>query len=364
MHARGFVHWGVSDIDLHDAEAGLLQWLEAGFHGEMDYMARHGLKRVRPDLLVPGTVSILMVALSYRPPSSGWLDETWRELACEDQANLSLYARGRDYHKVLRSRLQALGEALQRQLPGLRFRAFCDSAPVMEVELAQRAKLGWRGKNTLLLNRQSGSIFFLGSLFLNKAIDQLPALLRGEAAEEASDASSDRCGTCRACLDVCPTKAIVAPYRLDARRCISYLTIENPGPIPVAFREAIGNRIYGCDDCQLVCPWNKFAVATPLEDFKTRPAFVNLSLTEALSWTEPQFLRHTEGMAIRRIGHWRWQRNLVVALGNRLANKNAGKAPALAGKAAGEQEARRALASIRTQADPILAEHIEWALQR
>ena len=360
MRARGFEHWGLTDIDLHDAEAGLQQWLGAGFHGEMDYMARHGLKRARPDQLVPGTVSILMVALSYRPPASDWLDEAWQELAREDRANLSLYARGRDYHKVLRSRLQALGQALQQQMPSLRFRAFCDSAPVMEVELAQRAKLGWRGKNTLLLNRQSGSMFFLGSLFLNHSIDQLPVSLRGESAETPVDASSDRCGTCRACLDVCPTKAIVAPYRLDARRCISYLTIENPGPIPEVFREAIGNRIYGCDDCQLVCPWNKFAVATPLEDFKTRQAFVNLSLSEALRWTEPQFLQHTEGMAIRRIGHWRWQRNLVVALGNLLASKQAGEAQALSAR----QEARQALFSIRPQADPILAEHIEWALQR
>ncbi|MFZ9786922.1 MAG: tRNA epoxyqueuosine(34) reductase QueG [Burkholderiaceae bacterium] len=359
MRAQGFEHWGVTDIDLHDAEEGLLQWLGAGFHGEMDYMARHGLKRARPAALVPGTVSVLMVALSYRPRASAWVDQAWGELERNSQANVSLYARGRDYHKLLRSRLQALGQSLKQHLPGLEFRAFCDSAPVMEVELAHRAKLGWRGKNTLLLNRQSGSMFFLGSLFLNRAIEQLPMALAGEIEAHQADPSSDRCGSCSACLDVCPTKAIVAPYRLDARRCISYLTIEHPGPIPVAFRAAMGNRIYGCDDCQLICPWNKFAVATPVEDFKTRPAFLNLSLTEALSWSEERFLQNTEGMAIRRIGHWRWQRNVVVALGNLLASGSA-QEPLEDGKL----HARQALIALRSQADPVLAEHIDWALNR
>jgi epoxyqueuosine reductase len=202
-------------------------------------------------------------------------------------------------------------------------------------------------------------MFFLGSLFLNRAIEQLPMALAGEIEARQADPASDRCGSCSACLDVCPTKAIVAPYRLDARRCISYLTIENPGPIPVAFRAAMGNRIYGCDDCQLICPWNKFAVATPAEDFKTRPAFLNLSLTEALSWSEERFLRNTEGMAIRRIGHWRWQRNVVVALGNLLASGSA-QEPLEAGKL----QARQALVALRSQADTILAEHIEWALNR
>lgn len=381
MRDRGFEHWGVTDIDLHDAEAGLLQWLEAGFHGDMDYMARHGLKRARPAELVPGTVSVLMVAVSYRPLDEDWLRRAWSALAETDKGNVSLYARGRDYHKVLRLQLQALGQALQKLLPSLQFRAFCDSAPVMEVELAQRAGLGWRGKHTLLLNRKAGSIFFLGSLFLNLPPEKLPKELVGAAYGSQSEspnksqraspnkpqraspdalqsAAVDHCGSCRACLDICPTRAIVAPYRLDARRCISYLTIEYEGPIPLALREAIGNRIYGCDDCQLICPWNKFASAMPKRDFAERPDFVNLSLSQALAWSEAEFLKKTEGMAIRRIGHRRWQRNLVIALGNFL-----GAAPAT-GQEEERQRARKALHALKPDANPMLAEHIDWALSR
>lgn len=365
MRASGFEHWGVAGIDLHDAEAGLLRWLEAGFHGDMDYMARHGLKRARPAELLPGTVSVLMVAMSYRPREPDWLDRAWASLAQPDMGNVSLYARGRDYHKVLRSKLKALGQRLQQVLPALRFRAFCDSAPVMEVELAQRASLGWRGKNTLLLNRQSGSIFFLGSLFVNVPPEQLPQGLIGAKVDPQNDPQNARpieagehCGSCRACLDICPTQAIVAPYRLDARRCISYLTIEHEGPIPEAYRQAIGNRIYGCDDCQLICPWNKFASVMPAGEFAARPEFVNLSLARALSWSEESFLKKTEGMAIRRIGHRRWQRNLVIALGNFLAGSPS-RPP--------DEERRRAcsaLYALRQQAEPMLAEHIDWALAR
>ena len=366
MQASGIGHWGVADVNLQDAEPGLLQWLEAGFHGEMDYMARHGLKRARPAELLPGTLSVLMVAISYRPPEPEWLDRAWASLEQGDRATISLYARGRDYHKVLRKRLKALGVALAAALPGLRFRAFCDSAPVMEVALANRAKLGWRGKNTLLLNRQSGSMFFLGSLFINMPLERLPqALLSGPGSGD-----TEHCGSCRACLDVCPTQALVAPFQLDARRCISYLTIEHSGPIPEGLRSAIGNRIYGCDDCQLICPWNKFAVAMPIKDFAQRPELENLSLIEALTWSEDEFSRRTEGSAIRRIGHRRWQRNVVVALGNFLAGRvthHAGTPKPTSGAnlqalKAQRREARQALARARLEANTMLAEHIDWAL--
>ncbi|NDF77661.1 MAG: tRNA epoxyqueuosine(34) reductase QueG, partial [Betaproteobacteria bacterium] len=247
-----------------------------------------------------------------------------------------------------------------------RFRAFCDSAPVMEVALANRAKLGWRGKNTLLLNRQSGSMFFLGSLFINMPLERLPqALLSGPGSGD-----TEHCGSCRACLDVCPTQALVAPFQLDARRCISYLTIEHSGPIPEGLRSAIGNRIYGCDDCQLICPWNKFAVAMPIKDFAQRPELENLSLIEALTWSEDEFSRRTEGSAIRRIGHRRWQRNVVVALGNFLAGRvthHAGTPKPTSGAnlqalKAQRREARQALARARLEANTMLAEHIDWAL--
>ena len=330
---------GVATIDLADAEPGLAAWLDAGFHGSMQYMARHGLKRARPAALVPGTVSVITARVDYRPASSGdgWQAVEWQRLSQPEAATVSLYARGRDYHKVLRSRLQALADRIAHEVGPFGHRVFTDSAPVLEVELATRSGLGWRGKHTLALSRDAGSTFFLGEVFVDLALPATPP----------SDA---HCGSCSACIDVCPTRAIVAPYRLDARRCISYLTIEHEGTIPVELRPLIGNRIYGCDDCQLVCPWNKFAQRSPLPDFEPRHGLDRATLLELWGWTEPQFLARTEGSAIRRIGWARWRRNLAVALGN-------------AGRATGDAAVRDALLSARAgEPNALVAEHIDWAL--
>ena len=301
----GFSQIGVAGIDLASAEAPLLAWLDNGFHGAMDYMAAHGLKRARPAELVPGTLSVLTARLDYLPreTSPEWQVDEWRRLGKPEQAAISVYARGRDYHKVSRARLQQLADRLAGAIGPFGHRVFTDSAPVLEVELAAKSGLGWRGKHTLALDRQAGSMFFLGEIYVDLALPPTPPV-------------EPHCGTCSACIDVCPTRAIVAPYRLDARRCISYLTIELKEAIPVEFRAAIGNRIYGCDDCQLVCPWNKYAKRSPLVDFDVRTAFADPSLLELWAWDEAEFLRCTEGSAIRRIGFERWQRNLAVALGN------------------------------------------------
>ncbi|MDT8997676.1 tRNA epoxyqueuosine(34) reductase QueG [Paucibacter sp. APW11] len=343
----GFSQIGVAGIDLATAEAGLLAWLAAGFHGEMHYMASHGLKRARPAELVPGTVSVLTARLDYLPADvvdvpTGWQAIEWQGLADPQRAQVSLYARGRDYHKVMRQRLQKLADKLAAVVGPLGHRVFTDSAPVLEVELASRSGLGWRGKHTLTLQRDAGSMFFLGEIYLDLALPPTPA-------------SSAHCGSCTACISACPTQAIVAPYRVDARRCISYLTIEHDGAIPEALRALIGNRIYGCDDCQLACPWNKFAQRSPLADFDTRSAFKAPTLLQLWSWDEATFLRQTEGSAIRRIGHARWRRNLAVAMGNALAaDLGAEEAAAL----------RAALASALPGASTLLAEHIGWALQQ
>ncbi len=341
-HEFGFSQIGVAHVDLSDAEAGLQAWLDAGHHGEMHYMAAHGLKRARPAELVPGTLSILTARMDYLPESVGpdWQDREWAAMRDPSRAQVSLYARGRDYHKVLRHRLQQLADRIQAAIGPMGHRVFTDSAPVMEVELATRSGLGWRGKHTLTLHRDSGSMFFLGEIFLDVALP-------------LTEPVTAHCGQCSACLDACPTRAIVAPYRLDARRCISYLTIEQDGPIPVEFREAMGNRIYGCDDCQLVCPWNKFARRSPLPDFDWREPLGNASLLALWAWDEPTFLRRTEGSAIRRIGHARWRRNLAVAMGNALRQD---LAPAL------REDLRRALTAVRPDASALLAEHIDWAL--
>lgn len=338
----GFSQIGVSSIELQSAEAGLLAWLEAGFHGEMGYMAAHGLKRARPAELVPGTVSVLTARMDYLPREtpSGWQAIEWQGLARSTQAQVSLYARGRDYHKVLRQRLQKLADRLQAEIGPRGHRVFTDSAPVLEVEMASRSGLGWRGKHTLALSREGGSMFFLGEIFLDLALPPTPA-------------ASAHCGQCSACLDACPTGAIVAPYRLDARRCISYLTIEQDGPIPLELRPSIGNRIYGCDDCQLACPWNKFAQRSTLADFDAREGLNAASLLRLWAWDEASFLRYTEGSAIRRIGLRRWKRNLAVAMGNALAGGlPADEAAALV----------QALQVGRPSADDLLAEHIDWAL--
>src|SRR3982751_4920944 len=307
-HELGFSQIGVAEGDLGDeAEAGLRAWLEAGFHGSMGYMAAHGMKRARSAELHPRTLRLVTVRLGYLAESRGadWRRQEHARLARPGEAVISMYARGRDYHKVLRNRLQKLADRLADEIGPLGHRCFTDSAPVLEVELATRSGLGWRGKHTLALARDAGSMFFLGEIFVDIALP-------------LTAAAEPHCGRCPACIDVCPTQAIVAPQRLDARRCISYLTIESDDPIPLEFRRAIGNRIYGCDDCQVVCPWNKFARRSPLPDFAEREDLSDPSLLELWAWTEEEFLRRTEGSPIRRIGHGRWQRNIAVALGNAL----------------------------------------------
>ncbi len=304
----------------------------------MHYMQRHGLKRARPAELVPGTLSVISARFDYLPRGTapGWQAIEWQRLGSPTQANVSIYARGRDYHKVLRARLQALADRLAAEVGPLGARVFTDSAPVLEVELASRSGVGWRGKHTLALQRDGGSMFFLGEIFVDLALP-------------ATEAASAHCGSCSACIDICPTRAIVAPYRLDARRCISYLTIEHDGAIPLALRPLLGNRIYGCDDCQLVCPWNKYARVTALADFDARAPLPGATLLQLWAWDEAEFLRRTEGSAIRRIGHWRWQRNLAVALGNAL-------------RAAPHEQIEQALRARLAGAGELLAEHIGWAL--
>jgi epoxyqueuosine reductase len=334
----GFSQIAVADVDLSSAEPGLQAWLDAGHHGRMHYMASHGLKRARPAELVPGTLRVITARMDYLPADTqpGWQAVEWAGLATPAQAQISIYARGRDYHKVLRQRLQKLAERLQDEVGRRGYRVFTDSAPVLEVELAARSGLGWRGKHTLTLHREAGSMFFLGELFIDLALP-------------LTDAVSAHCGECRACLDVCPTAAITAPYRVDARRCISYLTIEHDGPIPPELRPLMGNRIYGCDDCQLACPWNKFAQPAVLADFDERPGMAGAPIAELLGWDEAAFLRRTEGSAIRRIGFARWQRNLAVAAGNALHRSE-------------HPELRAALQRAGANADDLVREHIAWAL--
>ena len=334
----GFSQIAVADVDLSSAEPGLQAWLDAGHHGRMHYMAAHGLKRARPAELVPGTLRIITARMDYLPHGTqpGWQAVEWRGLDTPEQAQISLYARGRDYHKVLRQRLQKLADKLQDEVGPRGYRVFTDSAPVLEVELAARSGLGWRGKHTLTLHREAGSMFFLGELFIDLALP-------------LTDAVSAHCGECRACIDVCPTAAITAPYRIDARRCISYLTIEHDGPIPEELRPLIGNRVYGCDDCQLACPWNKFAQPAVLADFDVRPGMAGAPIATLLGWDEAEFLRRTEGSAIRRIGFARWRRNLAVAAGNALRVRD-------------DAGLRHALARALPEADALVAEHIAWAL--
>ena len=327
----GFDAIAIAGTELDAEEARLMEWLGRGWHGEMDYMARHGARRARPAELVPGTLSVITARLPYLAPDTR---EAWETLADADSAFVSRYALGRDYHKVLRSRLQALADRMLAQLGPFSYRVFTDSAPVMEVALAQRSGLGWRGKHTLLLSRDAGSMFFLGELFVGL-----------DLAKDA--ATSAHCGTCERCIEVCPTRAIVAPYQLDARRCISYLTIEHHGAIPAELRPLMGNRIYGCDDCQLVCPWNKWAKTSELPDFAPRNGLDSAALVELFAWNEEEFDRRLEGSPIRRIGHERWLRNIAVALGN------APRSEAIVG----------ALASRRDHPSALVREHVAWALR-
>ena len=335
----GFSQIGIAGVDLEAAEAGLKAWLDAGFHGSMHYMAAHGMRRARPAELRPGTLSVISARIDYLPASSAhdWIARETAALADPTRAVVSVYARGRDYHKVLRRRLAALAARLEHEIGPLGHRVYADSAPVLEVELATRAAIGWRGKHTLLLAREGGSMSFLGEIYVDL---ELPPDVP----------TNGHCGRCSACIDACPTGAIVAPYRLDARRCIAYLTIEHPGPIPRELRPAIGNRVAGCDDCQLVCPWNKFARRSRLPDFDEREPFGAARLAQLWQWDAPEWERRTEGSALRRIGHERWRRNLAVAIGNALRSRDD---PAL----------RSLLAGARADAGALVREHIDWALE-
>ena len=326
----GFQQVGITDVDLSEAEARLHAWLDQGFQGDMEYLARHGTRRSRPAELVPGTLRVISVRLNYLPSGAHNSDEV---LADATRAYISRYALGRDYHKVLRGRLQRLADRIEQEVGEFRYRVFTDSAPVMEVELAVKAGLGWRGKHTLLLQRDAGSWFFLGELYTDLPLP-------------VDRPQSEHCGACRRCIDVCPTGAIVAPYQLDARRCISYLTIEHRGSIPEPLRALLGNRIYGCDDCQLVCPWNRFAQPSALSDFEPRHGLDHAGLLELFGWTAEEFERRMEGSAIRRIGYERWLRNLAVALGNAAAD------PAIL----------QALEGRRDHPSALVREHVAWAI--
>jgi epoxyqueuosine reductase len=327
----GFQQLGISGIDLGPHEQYLLDWLAAGFHGELDYMTRHGLKRSRPAELVPGTARVIAARMDYLPPKAA------APRAVLDNASLgyvSRYTLGRDYHKLLRKRLQRLAGRIEEAIGPFGYRVFCDSAPVLEKALAEQAGLGWIGKHSNLLHQRAGSWFFLGEIYVDIPLP-------------VDKPADNHCGTCRRCLDACPTGAIVAPYRVDARRCISYHTIELRGPIPTEFRRAIGNRIYGCDDCQLVCPWNKFATPTPEVDFLPRDGLDAPLLIELFGWDETEFLSRTEGSAIRRIGHPCWLRNIAVALGN------APYSPVVVA----------ALERRRSHPSALVTEHVAWALE-
>jgi epoxyqueuosine reductase len=344
----GFSDCRISDVDLGNAPEQLRTWLAAGMHGSMHYMAQHAALRSTPTLLQPGCVRAICVRLDYLseaasnepalPPAEAspgsWQERSWKRLATPLAANISLYAQGRDYHKAVRQRLQKLADVISAHLPH-HYRVFSDSAPVMEVALATKAGLGWRGKHTLLLNREGGSLFFLGEI-----LTDCPLPLDAPI--------SDHCGACSACIDVCPTQAIIGPYQLDARRCISYLTIEHKGSIAPELRPLIGNRIYGCDDCQLACPWNKFAQIAQVPDFAPRNGLDSATLLELFEWTQAEFDQRLQGSAIRRIGHAQWLRNIAIALGN---------AP----------PSTAILTALETQAqhpDAVVAEHVSWAIEQ
>ncbi|WP_288825282.1 tRNA epoxyqueuosine(34) reductase QueG [uncultured Paraburkholderia sp.] len=366
----GFGAIGISDTDLSAAEAPLAAWLEAGCHGEMDYMAKHGMKRARPAELVAGTLRVITARIAYLPahamsgkpgesePQEAPLSEDWRavehaRLADPSAAVVSIYARGRDYHKVMRNRLQHLSEKIQAEIGAFGYRVFTDSAPVLEVELAQKAGIGWRGKHTLLLQRDAGSLFFLGEIYVD-----VPLPTDAETSpERAPETPGSHCGSCARCIGACPTGAIVAPYKVDARLCISYLTIELKGSIPVDMRPLIGNRVYGCDDCQLVCPWNKFAQAAPVADFDVRHGLDRASLVELFGWSADEFDTRMQGSAIRRIGYESWLRNLAVGMGNAL------RAPRESLSADARKAIVEALQRRAGDSSHAVREHVQWALE-
>ncbi|WP_054900236.1 tRNA epoxyqueuosine(34) reductase QueG [Pseudomonas sp. NBRC 111131] len=326
----GFAHVGIAGVDLGEHEHHLQRWLEAGYQGEMEYLSAHGSKRAHPDQLIPGTVRVVSLRMDYLPGDT----QMAQRLAQPEKAYVSRYALGRDYHKLVRKRVQHLADRIQEDIGPFGYRAFVDSAPVLEKAIAEQAGLGWIGKNTLLLNRKAGSYFFLAELFVDLPLP-------------VDDAhASEHCGRCQACLDICPTKAFVGPYVLDARRCISYLTIELKGAIPVELRPMMGNRVFGCDDCQIVCPWNRFARPTQENDFQPRHGLENAELAEMFLWDEKTFLRKTEGGPLRRAGYERWLRNLAVGLGNAPST-----IPVL-----------EALKARREDPSELVREHVEWAL--
>ena len=328
----GFQKIGIADTELGDSETRLLNWLNLGRHGEMHYMESHGTRRSRPQELLPGTLRVISARLDYLPGQTADSDAVMHD---PKLGFISRYALGRDYHKVLRNRLQKLAERIESQVGPFQYRAFTDSAPVLEKALAEKAGLGWIGKHTNLIDKQTGSWFFLGELYTDLPLP-------------VDTAAENHCGTCHACLDVCPTQAIVAPYELDARRCISYLTIELRGPIPEDLRPLIGNRIYGCDDCQLVCPWNRFAQPGAEPDFAPRHGLDAPELIRLFAWTEEQFLRYTEGSAIRRIGYECWLRNIAVALGNTPTHETV----------------VNSLTARQDHSSELVREHVKWALAR
>lgn len=328
----GFQQVGITSVDLGQHEAHLQRWLDAGYQGEMDYMASHGSKRSHPDELVPGTLRVISLRMDYLPGDTRMAEQ----LASPEKAYVSRYALGRDYHKLIRKRLQQLAERVQQSIGQFGYRAFVDSAPVLEKAVAEQAGLGWIGKNTLVINRKAGSWFFLGELFVDLPLPVDPPH------------ASEHCGRCTACLDICPTQAFVAPYVLDARRCISYLTIELKGPIPEDLRPLIGNRVFGCDDCQIVCPWNRFARPSEQGDFQPRHQLDSAELASLFRWSEEEFLSRTEGSPLRRAGYERWLRNLAVGLGN----------------APGSIAVIEALELRREHPSELVREHVHWALSR
>lgn len=328
----GFSAIGITDTDLTQAEIIHQQWLKKGFHGDMDYMAKHGTKRTRPAELIPNTTRIISARLDYLPPKA---KDSWEIIGDKERAFISRYALGRDYHKVMRQKLKQLCTKIQEAHHHHDYRVFTDSAPVLEVALAEKAGLGWRGKHTLLINKDHGSWFFIGEIYtnLNLPIDH---------------PSSNHCGSCQSCMDICPTGAITAPYEVDARKCISYLTIELKTSIPEHFRPLIGNRVYGCDDCQLTCPWNKFAEATTEDDFSIRHGLDDIDLITCFQWSESEFHEKMAGSAIYRIGYQQWLRNIAVGLGNAPYSK----------------EIIKVLQRRKNESNPILLEHIQWALKQ